>query len=107
MTKKVPCCQKPQISNKEFNDIKDFLDIISEKNRLHILCMLKDGKKCVCDIYKPLNLSQNLVSHHLKILKEFEIVEAHRKGKKIIYSTNKEMINKYIDLLNNFLTKSI
>jgi len=107
MTKKVPCCQKPQISNKEFNDIKDFLDIISEKNRLRILCILQSGEKCACDIYKPLKLPQNLASHHLKILKEFGIINSRREGRKIIYFTNKKNINKNIDSLNNFLITNI
>lgn len=49
---------------------------------------------CVCEIEKLLKLPQNLVSHHLSILKKCGIVEDCRCGKKNYYSLNKEkMIN--------------
>jgi ArsR family transcriptional regulator len=103
---KPKCCQSKNL-NKHFKNISDFLDIISEKNRLRILCILQSGEKCACDIYEPLKLPQNLASHHLKILKEFGIINSRREGRKIIYFTNKKNINKNIDSLNNFLITNI
>lgn len=47
-----------------------FLKTVSEENRLKILCFLKSGEKCVCEIEEFLHLPQNLVSHHLKKLKD-------------------------------------
>jgi ArsR family transcriptional regulator len=80
-----------------------FLKIISEKNRLKIFCLLKEGGKCVCDIWQCLNLPQNLVSHHLKILKDFGLVSSQQEGLKIKYSINKKVVKKYSKLLNNYL----
>jgi ArsR family transcriptional regulator len=86
-----------------FPQIIKFLKIISDENRLKILCLLKEGGKCVCDIWQYLNLPQNLVSHHLKVLKDFGLVSSKQEGLKIKYSINKKVVKKYSKLLNNYL----
>jgi ArsR family transcriptional regulator len=80
-----------------------FLKIISEKNRLKILCLLREEEKCVCDIWQCLNLAQNLTSHHLKVLKDFELVSSRQEGLKVIYSINKKVVKRFSKLLNNYL----
>ena len=88
------------------NDLKDvasFLKIISEENRLKILCILKKEEVCVCVILKKLNMAQNLVSHHLKILKDFELIKSRKEGQRVYYSINKKEINDYTLLLNKIL----
>jgi ArsR family transcriptional regulator len=81
----------------------EFLKIISEKNRLKILCLLKEGEKCVCDIWQCLDLAQNLVSHHLKVLKNFGLISSKRQGLKVFYQLNQGVVKKYLKLLNNLL----
>lgn len=53
---------------KDLSKQVDFLKALSDENRLHILCFLRKGEKCVCEIVGFLDLPQNLVSHHLKVL---------------------------------------
>ena len=72
--------------------------IISDENRLKILFLLKNGELCVCKIYDALNLSQSLVSHHLAILRAYNLVNDRREGKWIHYSINKETLRKFNDL---------
>jgi len=81
----------------------EFLKIISEENRLKILCLLREGEKCVCDIWQCLKLPQNLTSHHLKVLKDFELISAKKQGSKVFYKLNQQMVKKYIKLLNKIL----
>lgn len=81
----------------------EFLKNIAEENRLKILCILRDGEKCVCDIWQYLELPQNLTSHHLKVLKDFDLISSKKVGLKVFYSLNKNAINKYSKLLNKFL----
>jgi DNA-binding transcriptional ArsR family regulator len=81
----------------------EFLKIISEENRLKILCLLRKEEKCVCDIWQYLDLAQNLTSHHLKVLKDFGLVSSRQEGLKVIYSINKKVVKKYLKLLNKFL----
>jgi len=81
----------------------EFLKIISEENRLKILCLLREEEKCVCEIWQYLDLAQNLTSHHLKVLKNFGLVSSRQEGLKVIYSINKRVVKKYSKLLNNYL----
>lgn len=90
-------------SKKSMNELKlmaEFLKVISEENRLKILCLLQDGQKCVCEIWQYLNLPQNLTSHHLSVLKDFGLISAKKQGLKVIYSVNKEFTKKNFLLLN-------
>lgn len=95
------CCKSKSKAERE--ETLHYLKVISEEKRLKILCMLKEGEKCVCDIYKFLGVSQNLVSHHLKTLKDFELVSSRKEGLKVYYTLNKKNLNYYTKLLNNFL----
>lgn len=105
--KNTPCCQNDSQSKKDFLEVADFLKVINEPNRLKILCFLRHGEQCVCDIWKTLDLPQNLTSHHLKTLKKFGLIESNQEGRKMIYSSNKKAISKYASLLNNFLISNL
>ncbi len=105
--KKIPCCQNDSNSIEDFQKTVEFLKIISEPNRLKILCVLRHGEHCVCEIWQTLDLPQNLTSHHLKILKEFNLIQSRQEGRKIIYKSNKETLQKYASLLNNFLVSNL
>jgi len=96
------CC-KIKKSKTKLKEVIDFLRVISEENRLKILCILQNQEKCVCDIWQCLELPQNLVSHHLKVLKDFGLVKSRREGTKIIYFLNQKNIKKFISLLSHFI----
>ena len=95
---------KNKKSIKELKKISNFLKIISEENRLKILCLLKGKEKCVCDIWQCLKLPQNLVSHHLKVLKNFGLIFSEKRGLKVFYKLNQKVVKKYFKLLKKFLT---
>jgi len=98
-----PRCYIDKKSVANLSQTAEFLKIISEKNRLKILCLLREKEKCVCDIWQYLDLAQNLTSHHLKVLKDFGLVSSRQEGLKVIYSINKRVVKKYSKLLNKFL----
>jgi DNA-binding transcriptional ArsR family regulator len=100
----IKCCQKKEFDKKLF-DLNEFLKVISDENRLRILCILKSGPKCVYDIWENLNLSQNLVSHHLRRMKNFGLISSERNGSNIIYSINSKNVDKYLKSLDIFLKK--
>lgn len=77
-----------------------YLKVINEPNRLKILLLLKQGELCVCEIFKHLKLPQNLVSHHLKVLKDFGLLNSYKQGLKIIYSRNEQAIKDHQKSLN-------
>ena len=58
---------------------------LSDENRLRILLCVRDRKKSVSSIVEELDLSQPLVSHHLKELKRTLLVTVERSGPFIYY----------------------
>jgi ArsR family transcriptional regulator len=96
------CCINKKLT-KEFANLAKFLRIIGDDNRLRILCLLKDGEHCVCEIYPNLDLSQNLVSSHLKIMLDFGLLKIRQEWKKNYYSINPIIFKKYNLSLTNFL----
>ncbi len=100
---KLNCCKNKK-SEIEISEIVDFLKIISEKNRLRILCILQKKERCVCEIWEYLDLPQNLASYHLKALKDFGLIGSRKEGTKIIYFLNEKNIKK-LNFLKKFLTR--
>jgi len=100
------CC-KTRKSKTKLKEVVDFLKVISEENRLKILCLLRKKEKCVCEIWQCLDLPQNLVSHHLKVLKDFGLINSRKESTKVLYKSNKKVEKKYLKLLNKFLEEKI
>ena len=72
--------------------------MLSDETRLTVLRALEDGAKTVSNISDQLNVSQPLVSHHLKTLKNSGLVVSCRKGAFIFYALTTPRI---IDLLKS------
>jgi DNA-binding transcriptional ArsR family regulator len=75
------------------NDIKKASEIFSALGhpiRLKIAYFLSQRDHCVCELIFKLNERQNLVSHHLTILKNCGIVEAYSSSKWHFYRLNPE-----------------
>ena len=91
------------MNNIEPKDISVLLKAVSSNVRLEILLYLISGEKCVCDIFKHLKLSQNLVSHHLGILRSNDLITPRKDGKWVHYSLNKKTFNQLIKFFKPFL----
>ncbi|NCO66779.1 metalloregulator ArsR/SmtB family transcription factor [Candidatus Aquicultor secundus] len=97
------CCRDGSLKLKQLKEFSEYLKIISDVNRLQILCLLKKGERCVCNIHEPLDLPQNLVSHHLKALRGAGLVTTRREGKWIHYQINTEKIAYFTNLYNQII----
>lgn len=53
--------------------------------RLRILQVLTEGDRCVCEIQERVGVAANLLSHHLKVLREAGLVTSDRRGRWIHY----------------------
>ena len=79
--------------------IRDMLSIASDMTRLKILFSLLDkdrNEKCVGQIVEDTKASQSLVSHQLKVLRNFDLVSTRRDGKKIYYSLKDDHVRQLI-----------
>lgn len=73
---------------------------MSDENRLRILLSVSNGKKSVSSIVEELELSQPLVSHHLKELKHSLLVTVERSGPFIYYEIADVRIINLLEELN-------
>lgn len=71
------------------------LKIISNPQRLKILEILSHHKLNVTAINELIDIPQNLLSYHLKVLEENEFIKGERAGKTIVYenTSNLELQN--------------
>ncbi|MBI5583547.1 MAG: winged helix-turn-helix transcriptional regulator [Deltaproteobacteria bacterium] len=58
---------------------------LSDENRLRVLISLRHGRMSVSSLVEALQLSQPLISHHLKELKRSLLVKVERSGPFIYY----------------------
>jgi len=80
------CCATTSQESKQVAKLSSLLQLVSEESRLKILCILRQGEHCVCKIMEHIDLSQSLISHHLKDLKEAGIVTDDKRGLYVYYS---------------------
>lgn len=88
-------------------ECEDGLDLLGkifkamgDPSRLKIIYLLSKSPLCVCDIADVLGMTQSLVSHHLRTLRNLKLVKFKRQGKQIIYSLDDDHV---LDLLNEGL----
>ena len=58
--------------------LEDILRVLADPTRLRIFRMLRAGEACVCEMAAELDLAENLVSHHLRALREVGLVHDRR-----------------------------
>jgi len=83
-------------------DVSNMLKLLSNRNRLLILCQLIDGEKSVGELARALDVSQVIVSQQLGLLKNTAMVANRREAQTIYYS----IINKDAAKLVSFLYKT-
>lgn len=97
------CCAKRSGEAENIGKTYEFLRAIADPNRLKILCVLKAGSKCVCEIVPAVGISDKLASHHLKQLKKIGLLDEKREGNFIYYSLNHKEIKSYKSLFNKII----
>lgn len=58
---------------------------LDDPARVRILAVLADASRCVCDIRSAVPIAANLLSYHLRVLREAGLVEGNRRGRWIEY----------------------
>lgn len=75
---------------------------LSDESRLRIVNILMQGKLCVCEIERVLEMNQSNVSRHLNKLKNAEIVVSNKESQWVYYAMNDEFIT-----CNDYLYKHL
>lgn len=81
-------------------DVALICKALGDSNRLHIVEMLSTGEKCACKMLEKFEITQPTLSHHMKILRECDLVNARKDGKWMHYSLNCDTLSAYRDFIN-------
>ena len=87
--------------------LADYFKVLSESNRLQILCCLKSGSKNVTEIIAQTGLGQANVSKHLKLLAQAGIVGRRPVGVQIYYEITDPLIFELCELVSDRLTVNL
>ena len=71
--------------------LSDQLKVLAEPKRLLILHVLMEGVQCNCELGEALDMPPNLISHHLRVLREAGLVDSERDpfdARWVYYSVN-------------------
>ncbi|MBC2581721.1 helix-turn-helix transcriptional regulator [Clostridium sp. DJ247] len=81
-------------------EISELLKVLSNENRLMIVCHLIDKPMTVSELHEKLNhLTQSALSQHLSILKAHKILNSNKSGLTITYSIQDDRIVELIETL--------
>lgn len=87
------------------NELKNIFHTLADINRLRIIQALSVSRKPVGELVESTGLSQPLVSHHLRVLKQNNIVSTTRKGPFVFYTINDTRTLEAIDLFVDIFLK--
>ena len=76
----------------EYKRYAQLFRAMSDPNRLMIIDMLSCGELCACVILEKFNITQPTLSHHMKYLCNYGLVNGRKEGKWMFYSLNDETV---------------
>lgn len=86
------------------------LKALSDPLRLRMLSAIASdprGESCVCDLAELADVSQPTVSHHLKVLKDVDVLVSERRGTWVWYRINPNRRGAVTALLDSFASATV
>lgn len=81
------------------------LKILAEPKRLLIVHLLMEGVQCNCELGDALKLPPNLISHHLRMLREAGLIDVERDAvdaRWVYYSLNRAALDELNTAFGSF-----
>jgi DNA-binding transcriptional ArsR family regulator len=72
-------------SEMTLDELTELFRLLSDRTRLNILLLLRDGEQNVTALCERLKLPQPTVSHHLGLLRMNNLIDNRRAGKQVYY----------------------
>ncbi|NMC73140.1 MAG: helix-turn-helix transcriptional regulator [Geobacteraceae bacterium] len=85
----------------------DILKAIAQPTRLKILELLRDGERCVCEIYPAIAEEQSNTSRHLNLMQNCGILARRKDGVKIMYRIKHPEVLEILELASSILKREI
>lgn len=93
------------------NDISNFradiLKALAQPTRLKIIEFLRDGERCVCEIFPAIGEEQSNTSRHLVLMLTTGILSRRKDGLKIYYAIKHPEILEIVDTVTLLVKQEI
>jgi len=83
-------------SDEVFMKLASTFRVLGDVTRTKIIFCLMKEELCVNDIAKHVQMSQSVVSHQLRVLRNMDLVKYRKEGKTSHYSLNDKHINRLL-----------
>lgn len=77
--------------------LADVLKSLAQPTRLKIIDFLRDGERCVCEIFPAIDEEQSNTSRHLTYMQTHGILSRRKEGVKIYYAVKHPEVFEIID----------
>lgn len=87
------------------DDARKLMKVLSNSDRMMLLCEIGQGEKCVSELEAVLNIHQPTLSQQLTVLRKEKLVKTRRDGKQIYYSLASEIAIAVMSVLYKYFCK--
>ena len=88
------------LSQNDVTILAETFRLLGDPSRLRIMLCCMKGSSSVGDIAESLELSQSLVSHHLRLLRSARLVRGERHARQVLYEADDAHVR---DMLRDML----
>jgi ArsR family transcriptional regulator len=85
----------------------EILKALGQPTRLKIIDFLRDGERCVCEIFPAISEEQSNTSRHLNMMVSSGILRRRKEGVKIFYAVKHPETFEIVDLATLIMTQEI
>ncbi len=83
------------------------LKALGQPTRLKILELLRNGERCVCEIFPAIKEEQSNVSRHLALMKAAGILASRKQGQMVHYRVRDPQVFKLLDGVSALLKSHV
>ena len=82
-----------------------FFSALGDATRQQILLVFEPGEEiCVNDIARLFKISRPAISHHLKVLRNAELLVCEKRGKEVYYRVNQNYCAEVLRVVHEFVS---
>ena len=85
----------------------DILKALAQPTRLKIIDFLRDGERCVCEIFPAIGEEQSNTSRHLNMMLSAGVLSRRKDGLKIYYAIKHPELIEVLDIVTTVVKQDI
>jgi len=85
----------------------EILKAVAQPTRLKIIDFLRNGERCVCEIFPAISEEQSNTSRHLNMMLSAGVLSRRKDGLKIYYAIKHPEILEVMDIVTRIVTQDI